>query len=194
MEEIKIGDILNLDNKKDYKLHLATHFGREPLDIFAEDRDEWKAWNESKKENNNEFNRKYIFSLIDYYQEKSKWLFGGIFEIIHTYSDRYEIKLSEKHSNLIGRLILSYEGKGMRGRSFIFERHYNKFTVSEILKNEYSGENFCGYENINHDFSAIKSFFKSQKLDWKVALENIKGVYMILDKKTEKNISVLLMG
>ena len=58
--------------------------------------------------------------------------------------------------------------------------------VSEILKKAYSGEVFPGYENINHDFSKLIPIFKDEKADWKYALKNIKGVYVIFDKSNGK--------
>ncbi|MGB4782742.1 GIY-YIG nuclease family protein, partial [Candidatus Methylomirabilis sp.] len=44
----------------------------------------------------------------------------------------------------------------------------------------------CGYENINHDFSTLETIFKSGRPDWKAALENVKGVYLIIDKYNGK--------
>lgn len=192
MVVIKISDIFNLKNLDEYKLHLGCWNGHhQPLNLFVEDFNNWKAWNEwfgSK----NEFNRKYIFSVIDYYHEPSKWLFGGIFEVKKRHLEKknsvggYEIELLPDYSNLIGRLILTYQRKSGRGQAFKLENFYNEFTVSEILKSKYLGESFCGYENINHDFVTLESIFKTQKLDWKGALKNVKGVYMIIDKNNGK--------
>lgn len=58
--------------------------------------------------------------------------------------------------------------------------------VSELLREPYAGEQFPGYENISHDFSALETVFKINKLDWKNALENTKGVYLIVDKQNGK--------
>jgi hypothetical protein len=58
--------------------------------------------------------------------------------------------------------------------------------VSEILKETYSGSLFPGYENINHDFNSLIPIFKNEKLDWKSALKNVKGVYVITDKNNGK--------
>ena len=78
MNRIHIQDILPLDNHKEYKLHLACWNGQDqPLDLYVLDFDIWKGWNEWKGVKN-EFNRKYIFSMIDYYHEPYNWLFGGI--------------------------------------------------------------------------------------------------------------------
>ena len=66
------------------------------------------------------------------------------------------------------------------------EKWINEFQVSEILKEEFAGEVFCGYENINHDFSSLETIYKNTKQDWKAALENIKGIYLITDKRNGK--------
>ena len=58
--------------------------------------------------------------------------------------------------------------------------------VAEILKEPYSGALFPGFENINHDFDILASIFETEKPDWKAALENVKGVYIIMDKSNGK--------
>lgn len=58
--------------------------------------------------------------------------------------------------------------------------------VSEILKEPYNGEIFPGYENISVDFHVLQPVFIREKLDWKLALENVKGIYVILDKTNGK--------
>lgn len=58
--------------------------------------------------------------------------------------------------------------------------------ISEILKAPYSGERFPGYDNISFDFASLEAIFKTHRSDWKTALENIKGVYVIFDKLTGK--------
>lgn len=74
----------------------------------------------------------------------------------------------------------------MRGRAFYLENHYSSLLVSQILDKPYSGEAFCGYENVKHGFSQLEAIFKQNKQDWKAALQNVKGVYLIVDKKNGK--------
>lgn len=145
----------------------------------------WNAW----RGNKNDFNREFIFSLIQFYHEPNKWLFGGIFRVIKRHVDfgdteiGYELELVDLHKELIGRLVLDfYRYQGMRGRAFLLEGYYKDFVVSEILKRPFDGIRFPGYENINIDFPELEIVFKFQKNDWKAALENVKGVYVIVDK------------
>jgi hypothetical protein len=190
---IKAENILKLDNLNKYKLHLACFDGRnQPLNIYLKDWDHWVGWNEWRR-GKNDFNRSYIFSLIQFYHEPNKWLFGGIFKVVKRHEDYadtevgYELELVDLHKDLIGRLVIDfYRYQGMRGRSFKLESYFENFNVSEILKRPFDGINFPGYENINIDFTELETVFKYNKNDWKGALENVKGVYVISDKSNGK--------
>lgn len=193
--DIKVSDILKIspDELSGYKLHLACYNGYDqPLDIYLNNWDGWLGWNEWRG-GKNDFNRDYIFSLIQFYHEPNKWLFGGIFKVIERHEDwadtevGYKLELMDLHKDLIGRLVIDfYRYQGMRGRAYLLEGYYKDFLVSEILKKPYDGINFPGYENINIDFPELETVFKIQKNDWKGALENVKGVYLIIDKANGK--------
>jgi hypothetical protein len=195
MVDIKARNILKLsdDDLSQYKLHLACWNGQEqPLNVYLQDWNSWMGWNEWRG-NKNDFNRDYIFSLIQYYHEPNKWLFGGLFKVVERFDDYhdtevgYKLELLELHKELIGRLIIDfYRYQGMRGRSYLLEGYYDSFTISEILKKPYDGINFPGYEEISVDFIELEAIYKYQKNDWKGALENVKGVYVIVDKLNGK--------
>lgn len=181
---IKAMDILNL-KPEEYKLHLATtsEDGINPLNVFVQDKDKWKGW-QSYRGSRNEWTREYVFSLIQYNQY---WLFGGIFKVLNRYSTHYEVELTNMCEGLIGRLVISgIPSRRGQGRSFNMETYYNEFTVHKILEEEYNGQDFPGYENINIDFVDLEAVFRYQKIDWKGALENVKGVYAIVDKSNGK--------
>jgi hypothetical protein len=58
--------------------------------------------------------------------------------------------------------------------------------VAQILEKPFEGEAFCGYENVEHGFSQLEVIFRQNKPDWKSALENVKGVYLIVDRSNGK--------
>ncbi len=189
---IKADSILKLSDieQRKYKLHLACWNGeKHPLNVYLNGWDGWVGWNEWRG-GKNDFNREYIFSLIQFYHEPNKWLFGGIFKVVDGHEDwanGYKLELIDLHKDLIGRLIIDFfRYQGMRGRAYLLESYYKDFVVSEILKKQYDGINFPGYENINIDFPELETVFKFQKNDWKGALENVKGVYVICDKLNGK--------
>jgi len=184
--DITVDSLFRIENPEDYKIHFAVYSDEQPLDVFVRSRDEWQGWNSWRGNNRDDFSRKYIFSLIRFYHQPDKWLFGGIFEVKAKNKDSYEIELLEKGKEFIGRLLVHYPGPYSRGRAFYLEKHYTKLIVSQIFNKPYSGENFCGYENIDHSFDILENIFKTNKSDWKAALENVKGVYLIVDKSNGK--------
>lgn len=187
--EIHLSDILNFENPEDYKIHLATWNGKvQPLEVFVRDKEEWEGWNSWRSEKD-DFNRQYIFSLMDYYHESNEWLFGGVYEVVErlgvTRGKGYKIRLTGQFKPYIGRLKLHWKRSG-RAKSRKLENYLEDFTVSEILREEYTGAIFCGYEHIKHDFHVLENIFMRSKPDWKAALYSVKGVYLIIDKSNGK--------
>ena len=186
---IQLSSLLPIKNPGDFKAHLACCNGtNEPLDVFVQDRtawDEWNAWRSGK----NEFNRPYIFSLIEFYPESDNWLFGGIYKVLsrnpENYNYSYKVESVADHEELVGRLTIRFKRPG-RIRSIKLENYYDQMIVSELLKESYSGERFPGYESINHEFRTLEVIFHKQRPDWKAALENVKGVYAIFDQSNGK--------
>lgn len=189
MSKILIQSLFNLQVPSDYKFHCARwNREREPLDVYVESKSDWFDWN-TWRSSKDEFTRKYIFSLIDFYPENDIWLFGGIYEVLERSnvpnSHSYKIRELTEYSSFVGRLKIHLP-KPSRGRAFYLEHHLDKMVVSEILKEPYSGERFPGYESIDHDFNLLVPIFKNQKPDWVSALSNVKGVYVIFDKSNGK--------
>ena len=101
MEKVMLSEIMTeLDAYDQYKIHFAKYDKEnEPLDVYMRSFDEWTDWNRWSN-GKNEFNRKYIFSLINFYPETDTWLFGGIWEVlkINYKGDKvssYDIELCE---------------------------------------------------------------------------------------------------
>lgn len=192
MDNIKLSSILQIPkgNLHHYKLHLASWNGEEePLDLCLRDgwaNFSWNRWNKRK----DDFNRKYIFVLIKNYKTEDKWFFGGVFKVLKRGklgADGYRIRLEDFHKDLIGRLLVGFKRRsGMLGRAFKLETFFDQLTVSEILGETYLGEEFPGYENIDIDFKTFEHIYRVGKIDWKAALENVKGVYLISDVRNGK--------
>lgn len=191
MEKFKLNDLFQLteDEMRKYKIHLAAYNGYEqPLDVFARDREEWKGWNEWRG-GKDDFNREYIIGLIPDYHKIDKYVFGGVFKVIKRYDDwqetevGYKVELTNQFESLIGRLVVDFSRyQGLRGRAFLLENFMDSMSIAEILENPYEGEEFPGYDNVRIDFSSLELLVQNQKTDWRVALENVKGIYLIVDK------------
>ncbi|HRK21810.1 MAG TPA: GIY-YIG nuclease family protein [Fimbriimonadaceae bacterium] len=189
MPPILVQDVVRIHEPSQFKLHLACWNGSvQPLDVFVTDREEWHNWNRWRS-NKDEFNRQYIFSLIDFYPEKHRWLFGGIYEVLArgttNQSHSYQIRSVDEFEPLVGRLKIAIVRPG-RNRTFLLEKLFHRMEVTEILPDVYSGEAFPGYDNVDIPFSALETIFRTQRLDWKAALEFAKGVYLITDRSNGK--------
>jgi hypothetical protein len=186
---IKLNTLLPITNLDNYKLHLACRDEKDnppinPLDVFIRSKEEWEGWNRYRGKRNR-FNRKYIFALIEFYHEPDEWLFGGIYEVISRSTRGYKVQLVENWQEFIGRLKIHFK-RPSRAPAFNLERYFKEMVVSEILNESYTGEEFPGYENINHDFTYIEHIIKTNKPDWKAALINVKGIYLVSDKNNSK--------
>ncbi len=182
---IALTDIWTIESPDLCKVHFARWNGEsQPLEVFVRDREEWQGWQEYYP-GRNDFNRRYIFSLAQFYHEPDIWLFGGIYEVLARNTDSYEVSLTEAGKGLIGRLKLrsSYRERTTRAN---FENHYRALQVQEILREPYTGRRFPGYDDIDLSFQELESLVKNARPDWMSALESIKGIYLINDIKTGK--------
>lgn len=181
---MKVSSILNIEDPTQYKVHLASWNGeKRPLDVFVRDRKEWEGWN-SWRASKDDFNRKYIFSLIEFHPDPGAWLFGGIWEV-HSRSGinnarSYEISLTNQASDLIGRLKIGFSRSG-RAKALKLENCFDNFTLDEILKTSFTGQAFPGYENITLSFLDLEHIIRTNKADWRAALLYVKGIYVIFD-------------
>ena len=182
---ISISDIWPISNLSDYKLHFARWNGdTQPLDVWVRDKNEWQGWQEYWPKRN-DFNRPYIFSLMQFYHEEDTWLFGGVFRVLGLKQDRYEVQLCDEGKGFIGRLKLHtpYRERSTRVN---FENHFANFTVSEILREAYTGRSFPGFDGIDISFAELETLVRNDRADWKAALESIKGIYLLTDTKTAR--------
>lgn len=192
---LKLLDIVPIEqeNLTKYKLHFAIgnpNYGtgqkKEPLyELF---KGTFKDWQEIQTGQN--FKREFILSLI--YFDNDEWLFGGIYKSGECKKKgdgyRYKTELLDTHKDLIGRLVIKYDKPKISGRAsyLLLEKWVNHLKVSHILKKPYSVEPFPGYENVLVDYSLLKTIIEENEESWLTALSNMKGVYLIVDKKAEK--------
>lgn len=192
MKKIQLKDIWPIDDVQHHKVHFARWNGEvQPLDEWVRDPKKWEDW-QKYYPGKDDFNRDYIFSLMDFYPEDGFWLFGGVFRVIglhvtglHKKGKEYEVELTERGRQFIGRLKLHRRFSGRAGRVNL-EGHYDKFVVSEILAEPYSGRTFPGYENVSVPFRELEPLVDKDREDWKAALAHVNGVYLITDENTGK--------
>lgn len=131
---VNLSEFLNITKLRDYKVHLACNNGEcEPLDLFHEDYESWVGWNEyfGKK---NDFNRKYIITLIKDYSQVDVYVFAGIFRVENVkYGEKYELEEVNDYEQYKGNLFISFKRyQGLRGRAFKLETLCDKLRITEI--------------------------------------------------------------
>lgn len=174
------------------KIHIAQKSGRErPIDVFTNSFLDWQdRWN-GGFHSNHCWNRGFVFSLIELPTEPGKWLFGGVFSVLDfkkgIRSGRngviYKVDHVVEFESLVGRLVVHWEkdarAKGRKPESILAD-----MSVSEILPEQYAGEDFPGFALINHSYDILEKLWKDVKVDWYAALANCQGVYLITDTNT----------
>ncbi|MGL4567098.1 MAG: GIY-YIG nuclease family protein [Fusobacteriaceae bacterium] len=179
VEKIKNGDNI--------RIHLAKNDGTyNPLNAIVNDQ-EWKSWQEYNRQKVNRFpdHVKYIITFAQY--SSNEFLYGGIFEILgRNENGYYVVEKTNLNKELDKRFIIEYFGSNKRGTVFKLDYFQENSKISYLLKNKYSGITFPGLENINHSAKELYSIFEKQIKEWKLPLINSKGIYLLLDTKTNK--------
>lgn len=171
------------------KLHcaVANELQVQPIDVLASDWDEWVGWSRWRGTNDH-FNRKFIFTMARELKSADRWLFGGVFEVIgrknipNTRSYKLELR-DDLMGEYIKRLVVQFRQPG-RNTRLNLENHLDQMTVAAVLDQPYEGEEFPGVDKIDHSLRELQLIVRRNRLDWRSALEAMKGVYVIHDQET----------
>lgn len=197
---LKLLDVLNIPESafKNYKVHFAigTTDKLKPYKKFLIG--EFKDWQEHQTQKN--FSRPYILSLI--YYKRDSWLFGGIYQITEKPTPierpkenwkgwKYGTELVDCQTDLIGRIFVSYRKEyrqsyprlEMQPESGMSPRD---MCISSILDKRVSIHDFSGFDEVNIDYETLQTIIRENIPSWRSALSNVKGVYLIADRKTGK--------
>lgn len=184
---MSVSALLNITAPNLYKLH-AARFNQhsQPLDVFIHDKNEWNKWNQWIS-GRHEFNRQFILSLIDFYPQRDIWLFGGVYEVqgfigghdrMSRHCHAYNSVLTDQGADYIGRLKI-HAPMRVRGRVFNLETRLPNMAIHEIISKKYSGQPFLGYSKVSLSWTELCSIVSNEREDWKTALANIHGIYLI---------------
>ncbi len=186
--------IKNLDpkfNPNRCKIHLAVRAGKDdPKDdplhsYFAGEFEEWQTWQTKRN-----FEREFVLSLIQL-PEHNKWLFVGIFASQSSVWDKnnrrhvYRLSRRTATNEFEDRLIVHYERQGRQSYRNA-EMLDDALTISEYLAQKKTIGKFPGYSCAMLTKQHLDIVVKQEIESWKVALENVAGVYVIADRNTGK--------
>ena len=194
LNNIKLLDILRVKNLKDFYVHLSCYNKHDhPLDIYLKDENEYKSWQEWKGNQKDgkiikeKFpQRNLIISFVQVYHEGVDiHLFTGIYEIIKRLNHKYEVIKLDIFQSLIVRLKVKHKRKG-QASAFLFENVVNEMFIHEIMQERLECQLFKGYDKINLKFTELETIIKKNVLDWKSKLDNLQGIYLLIDDKNNK--------
>ncbi len=95
----------------------------------------------------------------------------------------YEYEELSQYEKYFGRLIVRFKNKGqnmIRKAESVIDDCY----IAQILPDTFDNDLFPGYEKVSLNWKDLKRVIK--KTNWKTALQNQKGVYLISDKSNGK--------
>ena len=186
MNPILINDILNLENLHNVKIRFNLMFEKNwnPIEIFKDG--EFKVlldgqyWNYNK---NKSFKEGQItIGFIRIKRNENRWI---LFHIGRVTKDLnildgvgYEYEILSEYEKYFGRLIIKFKNSSQnmirKAESVI-----SQCEVDEILPDIFDNDIFPGYDKVNISWKELSRVI--EKENWKTALQNQKGVYLITD-------------
>lgn len=97
----------------------------------------------------------------------------------------YDADERKEYEQYFGRVVVEYHND-CRRLSRKYETVMDELEVVEILNEQYTGDEFPGYENVRVSYPVLKNIVDRQLSGWVNALKNQKAVYLITDTKTGK--------
>lgn len=194
---IKLNDLLKIQNLSNVKIRFnikSDRIGFDPIKAYHQSRESILISNYYNSEKKEWFNEGDIVIGLLQMNKENCWLLFDIAKITknyHKYSvpnaqinTFYEHETLEEYSDYFGRLIVKIH-KSWRGPIRNANTVIDNIEVSELLPSEFDQLNtFPGYDSVNLSWLELKTVLERD--NWKTALENQKGIYLITDIATNK--------
>ena len=192
MESIKLNEILRLDNLDNVKIRFNLMFEHNwnPIELFKNGDIQTMLnghyWNYKKRKSYKV--GQITIGFVKVKPNEDLWLLFHIGKVTKDL-DRldgvgFEYVNLEKYDKYLGRLIVRFKNTAQnmirKAESVI-----NECEIYQILPDAFDNDLFPGYDKVNITWKELKRVI--EKDNWKTALQNQKGVYLITDKSNGKN-------
>lgn len=194
MDKIRINDILNFSKEEipNVRVKFNIYNGYDdPLELYKTDPDEvnidWFLWRDRRryfsvgqtaicflKIGNDTWLMTCIKTITG--EKKVDETNGGV---------GYEAQDDARYGKYFGRLVLRYHNP-CRTMGRTYASVMDELEVLEILNDQFTGEDFPGYENVRLSYRQLKNVIDRHLPGQIAALQNQKAVYLITDNKTGK--------
>lgn len=194
MDKILLNDILNFSDEEiaNVKVKFNQYNGCEdPLDLYKANPDEvnvnWFLWHDERH-----YFHKHQIAICFLKIATDTWLMTTIKRITEELEIDpsiggvgYKAEEVEKYQKYFGRILIKYHNT-TRTMGRYFKSVMDDLEVLEILNEQFTGNDFPGYENVRLSYDQLKSVIDRKLPGWIAALKNQKAVYLITDTKTGK--------
>lgn len=186
MESIKLNDILRLDNLDNVKIRFNLMFDQNwnPIEIFKNGELETmlngQYWNYKDKKSYK--NGQVTIGLLKINPKEDLWLFfhmGLITKDLNVLDGvGYEYENLTQYDKYCGRLIVKFKND-VQNMCRYADKIIDQCEISQILPDTFDNDIFPGYEKVNISWNEMNRVL--EKDNWKTALQNQKGVYLLTD-------------
>ena len=191
MAKIMLNDLLHFDAAEVPNVRVKFNISNgydDPLDLYKTNPDEvnvtWFLWHDDRRYFNVGQTAICLLKL-----RGDQWLLTTIKKITRLLDvtdgvgyDAVEVKEYEQY---FGRLVVEYHNP-CRTMGRKYENVMDELEVVQILNEQYTGNEFPGYENVRLSYPLLKNIVDRQLPGWVDALRNQKAVYLITATKTGK--------
>lgn len=191
MAKIMLNDLLHFDAAEVPNVRVKFNISNgydDPLDLYKTNPDEvnvtWFLWHDNRRYFNVGQTAICLLKL-----RGDQWLLTTIKKITRlldvTDGVGYDADEVKEYEQYFGRLVVEYHNP-CRTMGRKYENVMDELEVVQILNEQYTGNEFPGYENVRLSYPLLKNIVDRQLPGWVDALRNQKAVYLITDTKTGK--------
>lgn len=191
MAKIMLNDLLHFDAAEVPNVRVKFNISNgydDPLDLYKTNPDEvnvtWFLWHDDRRYFNVGQTAICLLKL-----RGDQWLLTTIKKITRlldvTEGVGYDADEVKEYEQYFGRLVVEYHNP-CRTMGRKYENVMDELEVVQILNEQYTGNEFPGYENVRLSYPLLKNIVDRQLPGWVDALRNQKAVYLITDTKTGK--------
>ena len=191
MAKIMLNDLLHFDDAEVPNVRVKFNISNgydDPLNLYKTNPDEvnvtWFLWHDDRRNFNVGQTAICLLKL-----RGDQWLLTTIKKITRlldvTDGVGYDADEVKEYEQYFGRLVVEYHNP-CRTMGRKYENVMDELEVVQILNEQYTGNEFPGYENVRLSYPLLKNIVDRQLPGWVDALRNQKAVYLITDTKTGK--------
>jgi len=179
---IKLNDILQIEDLNNTKIRFLMNDEHHPIEQFESKDDkllDGHYWNYKSK--SYKIGQK-TFGFIKIKANEDLWLLHHASEITKVLNimdgPGYEYNILRQYEKYFGRLIIKYKNTATQLIQYA-STVIDKCEIYKILPDIFDNDIFPGYDKVNISWEDLSRVL--QKGNWRTALENQKGVYLITD-------------